>query len=51
MVEHMLGEVDGVHALALQPTLHVGEGHHDGVDVPLVDPAPQVEQAEMPIVP
>ena len=51
MIENVLGEVDAVHPLALQPTLHIGEGDHDGVDVALVDPAPQLEQAEVPVVP
>ena len=37
MVEHVLEEERSGHPLADRPALEVGEGHHDGVDVPRAD--------------
>jgi hypothetical protein len=34
-------------SLALQPTLHVGEGDDHGIDIPLVDPPSKIMNAEM----
>jgi len=48
--QHHVGEVLGMQPLALQATLHVGEGDHHRVDVTGVDPAAQVLQREHPAV-
>ena len=50
VLEHVVDEVRSVQPLALQPALHVGEGDDDRVDVALVDPAPEVVHAEVPVV-
>ena len=41
VLEHGVEEELGVDPLALQPALHVGEGHDDGVDVPVAHLAAQ----------
>jgi hypothetical protein len=44
--EHLVGEVLGVQAFALQPALHVGERDNHGVDLAAGDEFGQIEGAE-----
>lgn len=47
MIENVFGEVRRMQSLALQSSLHVGEGDDNGIDIALVDPPSKIMNAEM----
>ena len=50
VLDHDVREVAPVQAFALEPTLHVGEGDDDGVDVAGVDAADELGHRQVPVV-
>jgi hypothetical protein len=47
MVQNVFSEIHRLQSLALQTPLHVGKGHHNGVDITLVDAPAKIVDAEM----